>query len=97
MAAGTTDGRIRLWDVSSGLYEGTYNLGKSVQVWSLAVLSERDLYRGYDEFGELQIHIASIIIAGDNRGRLRILRKMSMRSATEGEAEEDEIDRIFGS
>jgi hypothetical protein len=96
MAAGTTDGRIRLWDVSSGLYEGTYNLGKSVQVWSLAVLSERDLYRGYDEFGELQIHNAGIIIAGDNRGRIRILRKMCVRSSTEGEVEDDEIDRIFG-
>ena len=89
MAAGTTDGAIRLWDVSSGLYEGTYNLGKSVQVWSLAVLSERDNYRGYDEFGELKIHSLGIIIAGDNRGRLRILRKTCMRSpSTEGEAED---------
>ncbi|KAK1748424.1 3-isopropylmalate dehydrogenase [Skeletonema marinoi] len=49
MAAGTTDGKIRLWDVSSGLYEGTYNLGAKVQCWSLAVLSEREFHRGYDE------------------------------------------------
>mmetsp|Transcript_34993 Transcript_34993/g.71435 ORF Transcript_34993/g.71435 Transcript_34993/m.71435 type:complete len:778 (-) Transcript_34993:47-2380(-) len=95
MAAGTTDGKIRLWDVSSGLYEGTYNLGAKVQCWSLAVLSEREFHRGYDEFGDLQIHNAGIIIAGDNRGRLRILRKTCMRTSTEGEAEDDEIDRIF--
>lgn len=96
MVAGTTDGQIRLWDVSSGLYEGTYNLGKQVQVWSLTVLSEREYYRGYDEFGNLQIHNAGIIIAGDNRGRLRILRKLGMRKSTEAEAMDDEVDQIFG-
>ena len=94
MAAGSTDGQIRLWDVSSGLYEGTYNLGMKVQVWSLAVLPEREVAKGYDEFGDLQIHSAGIIIAGDNRGRLRILRKICVRKSIE--TVDDEIDRLFG-
>ena len=93
MAAGTTDGKIRLWDVSNGLYEGTYNLGSRVQVWSLASLSEREFYRGYDEFGELQVHLTGLLVAGDDRGRLRILRKTCMHSLEE--KEDDEMDRIF--
>ena len=93
MAAGSSDGQIRLWDVSSGLYEGTYNLGTKVQVWSLAVLSEREVAKGYDEYGDLQIHNACIIIAGDNLGRLRVLRKICVRKI---EAVDDEIDRLFG-
>ncbi|KAL7536122.1 hypothetical protein ACHAXR_006926, partial [Thalassiosira sp. AJA248-18] len=79
MAAGTTDGAIRMWNVSSGLYEGAYNLGKSVQIWSLGMLSEQDVMEDYDEDGEGQIHTAGIIVSGDNRGRIRVLRKMSTR------------------
>lgn len=94
MAAGSSDGQIRLWDVSSGLYEGTYNLGTKVQVWSLAVLSEREVAKGYDEYGDLQIHNAGIIIAGDNLGRLRVLRKICVRKSVE--AVDDELDRLFG-
>lgn len=94
MAAGTTDGAIRLWDISSGLYEGAYNLGK-VQVWSLSVLSERDIYEGYDEFGELKIHSNGIIISGDNRGRIRILRKTFMRES-EIDQDDEGAGRIFG-
>jgi hypothetical protein len=97
MAAGTTDGAIRLWDVSSGLYEGAYNLGKSVQVWSLSVLSERDIYEGYDEFGELKIYSAGILIAGDNRGRIRILHKTYSRVSSEIDQDDEEASRIFGS
>lgn len=94
MAAGTTDGAIRLWDVSSGLYEGAYNIGL-VQVWSLSVLSERDIYEGYDEFGELKTYSAGIIISGDNRGRIRILRKTFIRES-EIDQDDQEASRMFG-
>ena len=88
MAAGTTDGAIRMWNVSSGLYEGAYNLGRSVQIWSLGMLSERDVAAEeedfYDEDDEyigrqMTIHSAGIIVSGDNRGRIRVMRKMSSR------------------
>jgi len=88
MAAGTTDGAIRMWNVSSGLYEGAYNLGKYVQIWSLGVLSEQetmeDYYcadedKDYDERFESVIRSAGLIVSGDNRGRIRVLRKMSSR------------------
>lgn len=80
MAAGTTDGAIRMWNVASGLYEGAYNLGRHVQIWSLGVLSEQDIAEEeYDEDGERRIHTAGIMVSGDNRGRIRILRKLSSR------------------
>mmetsp|Transcript_23262 Transcript_23262/g.56128 ORF Transcript_23262/g.56128 Transcript_23262/m.56128 type:complete len:759 (+) Transcript_23262:270-2546(+) len=85
VAAGTTDGGIRMWNVSSGLYEGAYNLGRSVQIWSLGVLWERegggsdgeddDDYRD-SEYCDDRV---GIIVSGDNRGRIRILRKISSR------------------
>ena len=81
MAAGTTDGQIRLWNVSSGLYEGAYNLGR-VQIWALGILSEEDVAEEFGDYGDgMKIHSAGIIVAGDNRGRIRILRKMSTRNA----------------
>jgi len=73
MVAGTTDGAIRMWNVSSGLYEGAYNLGKYVQIWSLGVLSEQDIAEECDDYGERKIHSAGIIVSGDNRGRIRVL------------------------
>ena len=79
MVAGTTDGAICMWNVSSKLYEGVYNLGKYVQIWSLGVLSEQDIMEECDEYGERKIHGVGIIVSGDNRGRIRVLRKMSSR------------------
>ena len=83
MAAGTTDGAIRMWNVSSGLYEGAYNLGKSVQIWSLDMLSEQCDDSDDDEsdeedriFGKEEKSVG-IIVSGDNRGRIRVLRKRS--------------------
>ena len=83
MAAGTTDGAIRMWNVSSGLYEGAYNLGKSVQIWSLDMLSEKCDDSDDDEsdeedriFGKEEKSVG-IIVSGDNRGRIRVLRKRS--------------------
>lgn len=82
MAAGTTDGAIRMWNVSSGLYEGAYNLGRSVQIWSLGMLSESRPVE--DESGDeddcsvdrrKRDHNTGIIVSGDNRGRIRVLRK----------------------
>jgi len=73
MVAGTTNGAICMWNVSSGLYEGAYNLGKYVQIWSLGVLSEQDVMEECDDYGERKIHSAGIIVAGDNRGRIRVL------------------------
>ena len=64
-------------------------------MWSLSVLSERDIYEGYDEFGELKIHSAGIIISGDNHGRIRILRKTFMRES-EIDQDDEEASRIFG-
>ena len=81
MAAGATDGSIRMWNVSSGLYEGAYNLGSNVQIWSLDVLSEQDVAEDYDEYGDKKIQSAGIIVSGDNRGRIRVLRKTSSRKA----------------
>eukprot|EP00580_Thalassiosira_gravida_P005781 CAMPEP_0201653908 /NCGR_PEP_ID=MMETSP0493-20130528/45223_1 /ASSEMBLY_ACC=CAM_ASM_000838 /TAXON_ID=420259 /ORGANISM="Thalassiosira gravida, Strain GMp14c1" /LENGTH=616 /DNA_ID=CAMNT_0048130455 /DNA_START=1647 /DNA_END=3497 /DNA_ORIENTATION=- len=87
MAAGTTDGAIRMWNVSSGLYEGAYNLGKYVQIWSLGVLSEQETVEenccededGRDECVERVIRSSGLIVSGDNRGRIRVLRNMSSR------------------
>lgn len=82
MAAGTTDGAIRMWNVSSGLYEGAYNLGRSVQIWSLGMLSESRPVE--DESGDeddgsgdrrKRARNTGIIVSGDNRGRIRVLRK----------------------
>ncbi len=82
MAVGTTDGAIRMWNVSSGLYEGAYNL-KSVQIWSLDVLSEQqDGQEGEYDGGycdERKNSVGSIIVSGDNRGRIRVLRNVSAR------------------
>eukprot|EP00571_Detonula_confervacea_P010060 CAMPEP_0172303854 /NCGR_PEP_ID=MMETSP1058-20130122/5370_1 /TAXON_ID=83371 /ORGANISM="Detonula confervacea, Strain CCMP 353" /LENGTH=726 /DNA_ID=CAMNT_0013014883 /DNA_START=343 /DNA_END=2523 /DNA_ORIENTATION=+ len=80
MVAGTTDGQIRMWNVSSGMYEAAYNLGKSVQIWSLGMLSEQDAMEEYDEYGEMMIRSVGIIVSGDNRGRIRVMRKVSSRS-----------------
>mmetsp|Transcript_4807 Transcript_4807/g.10634 ORF Transcript_4807/g.10634 Transcript_4807/m.10634 type:complete len:771 (-) Transcript_4807:45-2357(-) len=95
MAAGTTDGAIRMWNVSSGLYEGAYSIGKYVQIWSLGVLSEQETLEEYcredegedknedkngrDECAERVIRSSGLIVSGDNRGRIRVLRKMSSR------------------
>ena len=88
MSAGTTDGAIRLWNVGSGLYEGAYNFGRNVQIWSLVMMGdeffsdqveyERDFLRtsytsNWTEGTEGPK--SGIIISGDNRGRIRVLRK----------------------
>jgi WD40 repeat protein len=85
IAAGTTDGKIRMWNVSSGLYEGAYNLGRSVQVWSLGVASERAEckevaeydYAGRDSRERTVRNSVGIIVSGDNAGRIRVTRKIS--------------------
>ena len=84
MAAGTTDGSIRMWCVSSGLYEGAYNLGRQAQVWSPSVLPGRDdAGPGGDADGEEGpeggggTRGTGIIVSGDNWGRIRVLRKLS--------------------
>ncbi|KAL7463459.1 hypothetical protein ACHAXS_003910 [Conticribra weissflogii] len=87
MAAGTTDGAVRLWNVATGLYEGAYNVGKSVQVWSLAVLAEEDM--GETEDGDVQS--ISMLVSGDNRGRIRILKKISTRRAVRGDVYSEPI------
>ncbi|KAL7544288.1 hypothetical protein ACHAWF_007675 [Thalassiosira exigua] len=83
MAAATTDGAVRMWNVSSGLYEGAYRLGGSVQAWSLGMLSERDAAeeggRGDRDTGRKVEASAGIIVSGDNRGRIRVMRKVSTR------------------
>ena len=81
MVAGTTDGAIRMWNVSSGLDEGAYNLGKYVQIWSLGMLSEQDITEECDDDcdGKRKIRSVGIIVSGDNRGGIRGLRKMSSR------------------
>lgn len=91
MSAGTTDGAIRLWNVGSGLYEGAYNFGRNVQIWSLVMMGdeyfsgqveyERDFLRtsytsNWTEGTESsEVRKSGIIICGDNRGRIRVLRK----------------------
>lgn len=81
MAAATTDGSVRVWNVKSGLYEGAYNFGHHVQVWSLCTLSEQDNVREEecDEYGEVKIHSEAILLSGDQRGRIRVIRKLSSR------------------
>jgi len=91
MAAGTTDGAIRMWNVSSGMYEGAYNLGRNVQIWSLdTILEELDRNNdddSSDSGNEDDTHFLSkmiedkknrvgIMASGDNRGRIRVLRKV---------------------
>ena len=85
IAAGTTDGKIRMWNVSSGLYEGAYNLGRSVQVWSLGIVSEREECEEVAEYDYSERsnrertvrNSAGIIVSGDNAGRIRVMRKIS--------------------
>ena len=75
MAAGTTDGVIRMWNVSSGLYEGAYNLGRSVQIWSLGCMIEETSGDGGLDETKMRPRNTGVIVSGDNRGRIRVLRK----------------------
>ena len=93
MAAGTTDGAIRLWNVGSGLYEGAYNFGRNVQIWSLVMMDDEyfsaTVPQEQVEYGRDFLRSSStsnwtegtegpksgIMISGDNRGRIRVLRK----------------------
>ena len=78
IAAGTTDGKIRIWNVSSGLFKGSYNLGRSVQVWSTCVLSDCIREEDNNEYGcsfrrERKVCMsAGTIVSGDNRGQVRV-------------------------
>ncbi|KAL3764654.1 hypothetical protein ACHAWO_010458 [Cyclotella atomus] len=79
LIAGADDGKIHIWDVSSGEYEGCYEFGQGIQIWSLAVLSEVE-YEAGDEIVNV-----SIIVSGDNRGRLHVLKNVSSRYYLEEE------------
>jgi WD40 repeat protein len=72
LIAGTDEGKMHIWDVSSGCYEGSYSFGKNIQIWSLAVISEVE-YTVEDE-----VVSVGVIVSGDNRG-LRALKNVSSR------------------
>ena len=75
---------IHMWNVLSGLYEGAYNLGRPVQVWSLGVLSDQDDCGEVAEYNhgkrghrERMVHTsADVIVSGDNQGRIRVMQKV---------------------
>ena len=71
LIAGATDGIIRIWDLSSGSYEGAFTSGSNIQIWSLAVVSEEEYEIDND------IVSVGIIVSGDNRGRIRLLKDIS--------------------
>lgn len=83
LIAGADDGKIHIWDVSSGEYEGCYELGQSIQIWSVATVSEVQ-YQLEDE-----IVNESIIVSGDNRGRLHVLKNVSSQYYLDQEDEEE--------
>jgi WD40 repeat protein len=71
LIAGANDGKIHIWDVSSGEYEGSYEFGQSIQIWSLSVVHEAEY-----EVGD-EIISVGIIVSGDNCGRLRAVKNVS--------------------
>ena len=71
LIAGSDDGNVRVWDVSTGKYEGSYSFANDIQIWSLAVVSEVE-YQADEE-----IFNVGIIALGDNRGRIRALKNVS--------------------
>ncbi|KAL7488822.1 hypothetical protein ACHAW6_014420 [Cyclotella cf. meneghiniana] len=70
LTAGTNDGAIHIWDMLSESFVGSYTFGRKIQIWSLAVLSEARYQAGNEDI------CVSIIISGDNRGRIRALKNV---------------------
>jgi WD40 repeat protein len=71
LIAGTSDGCIHILDVSTRQFEGSYNFGSNIQVWSVSVVSEAEYQAGDEKIG------VGVIVSGDNRGRLRALKNVS--------------------
>lgn len=71
LIAGSDDGKVHVWDVSTGKYKGSYAFANDIQIWSLAVVSEVE-YQTDEE-----IINVGIIVLGDNRGRIRALKNAS--------------------
>ncbi|KAL3781548.1 hypothetical protein HJC23_000033 [Cyclotella cryptica] len=84
LTAGTNDGAIHIWDIPSESLVGSYTFGSNIQIWSLTVLSEV-MYQAENE-----VVCVSIIVSGDNRGRIRALKNVlsdQPASSTESDAQ----------
>ena len=81
IAAGTTDGKIHMWNMLRGLYEEAYNFSRPVQVWSLGELLElvdcgEAAEFNYGKHGHRERTVCmstGVIVSGDNQGRIHVM------------------------